>query len=298
MLDGQTLVSTSIRGFRMLFHYTRDDAVAAKTLLCTGQDPSFSGAEASLVLLYNSNDAISAENLPVIGQNLLVPTAEADKFAFGILPGCQIVNLPDLNFTDHKISATIASALEMFDVDSDQVLTYRRYVERTDRCMGFSSDLIGMIAPFIPHWQTSYRRITCPIPDCNAGPLASSLGLEAFCDRLRSTRDSPCASGQMAWLLEQSESVSNRLANFADWVNPEAVPLVIHTLNVLRRCFESTTSYFLKLEKTYKEGPTCFRYKDLVAAHLSMSIKCYPAVDGDEKGASKKPDQLKDCSHT
>lgn len=66
---GQTLASTVVRGFGIIFQYTRNEVVARKAH-------------------------------PSIRQNCSIPIDEADRFGFGIIPGCRSFKLPDLSFTD------------------------------------------------------------------------------------------------------------------------------------------------------------------------------------------------------
>ncbi len=155
--NGQRMTSTTIRGCSIHLQYTHDIGLAEKT-----KKKAFDG--------------------------VLVPSEEADELAFGILPRCQSLGLPDFFFCgsksrDETADAETGAVMEAMDILGISEATreeYGDYIKRSGLLLAFS-DLIGRVVAFMPVRGSSIVR---PHSDVHDSTMVWYSGLIVFHSRL------------------------------------------------------------------------------------------------------------------
>ncbi len=275
--NGHTLTSTSIRGLGILFQYTFDRAVIEK-------------------------------NQSSYTSHLTIPSDEADKFGFGILPGYSDLGLPDIIFGETNEIKMVEKARYQLETDffpyprSD----FETHHRNPDRISGFA-DLTSMAAPFMPISKSSVNRlISHPYRNSNYSPLLSVGGFAVFRHHLRT---------QYKVSAGNSKQTKNAYTSYMDlnaayvaynprrgnlfWESgprfPDRLGAPIGNehkfLEHIRATWKWTTEYFKDLEKIYDAPGHQFRYIDLVAAHVAQDY-CYSELSkNDGKSGSESYDE-------
>lgn len=83
---------------------------------------------------------------------------------------------------------------------------YKLYMEQSGSLRGFS-DLIGMVAPFMPLHGSRIIRVFCPYGHCEDSPLRDGEGIVTFHRLLRKKEASSDLSEQMKNVLDRCKDV-------------------------------------------------------------------------------------------
>ena len=252
---GHSLISTSVRGLGMLFQYTFDRAII----------------ERDQFTFYD---------------RITIPSDEADKFGFRIVPGYKGLDLPDFVFESMDEEKVITDIMAELEIHPNYILKLKEKLREskqlsdtfTDIC-----DLASLVAPFMPLANSSSSRIH-PFPHlCYLGSFSPLNRGWKFPERL---------SAYLETLSDHSEhlvQVHDLYTYLRDkyhsdtggpaWDLCTTFPRSDRTLNFiedLRKTWMWTTSYFQNLQEQYKTADCKFVYKDLVAAYVVQAIH-YPA---------------------
>lgn len=263
--NGQSIVSTSVRGFGILLQYTHDQAVTKKDI------ESWRG--------------------------LTVSSAEADKSGFRIIPGYERFDIPDFDFGDASELDSIKAAIDRLDIDKAVRDMYSEYFKKSNRFFGLS-DLMALAAPFMPLRHSSIIRIFRPHRDAHDTPLTWYEGFVVFRTRLSNlqTEKPEEVSEQMSLVLEKVKSMNNRWSTnngppcWEEETRNNAVDANSRSLtflNELREIWISTDNYFAHLESLPYPKKNKFRYRNLIAAHISQAL-CYPDLSNKNIAAGNK----------
>lgn len=120
--SGQSIKSTTVRGFCILLQYTLDLGVLEKM-------------------------ARTSHLLPT----LTIPSREADMLGFQIGPGSRNLRVPDFVFNNATSILTVRRATHRLGVSRDVQDMYADYSQRSGCFYGFS-DLIGLVTPPAATW--------------------------------------------------------------------------------------------------------------------------------------------------
>lgn len=246
--NGQSITSTAVRGFGLLLQYTFDRAI-----------------------VQNSKhvwDRVST---------LTVPSQEADMLGFQIVSGSRGLDLLDFVFDHSAGFAPIGQAMSQLGVNREVRDMYSRFFQRSGRLDGFS-DLIGMVAPFLPLRGSSVVQIFSPYPQFHDSPTNWWEGFVVYHARLlkyfEEQDKAADESEQMKWVLDRFEYMRRTYPwnQCPSWEGEIANKEVkngrsIVFLDDLRSIHSATTDYFKSLQ-----GQGSFRYIDLVGAHIAQAV--------------------------
>ena len=247
---GQSIISTTVRGFGILLQYSCDEGLAKK-------------AEAGAI------------------KRLTIPTEEADKLGFGIIPGYSPLSVPDFTFGDYSEVDGVIQAMLALDLSKTVIDMYRNYMKRSGRVFGFSSDLLGMASPFMPLPRSSIIKIRKPLRDCHDGPLRSFEGFTVFGLRIEGCLTQPGLPGfGSEHIKEISRRYENMRRKYSFWVHEKGPDMsedpknthFMDFLDDLNSHWDWTESYFNGRHFTTTEHPERLWYMDLVAAHISSAV--------------------------
>ena len=219
-------------------------------------------------------DAAEAEALPsrkleLVKDVIQIPTREAAKLGFGILPGCKELDLPDYNIgsiedvyaTLNKIDPTCKASQKVRDV---------RGIENTST-FGFS-DLIPMAAPMFRLRGSTIISVPIPTEDC-MGLTSHTPGFVVFFHRLQQhIRENPgLEADERKWVESKFEYLAGEYSGWVDEVeaNKQANGRSMGFLEDVHDCWDRTTIYFQVLQDQ-PEHP--LRYVDLMAAHIKHAV--------------------------
>ena len=156
--NGQTITSTTVRGLGLLLQYDYDEAYSKV-------------------------------------KSLLIPSNDADKLGFGIIPGCQSLSrpngLPDISFDGLEGKETnietnsIKGALQQLGLSVETMEDYLRWLGANDRRLYGFSDLLGMWSPFLPLWDLSVVEVMVVHRDIHDTPTLVYEGFKVFQIRLQ-----------------------------------------------------------------------------------------------------------------
>lgn len=261
--NGQSISSTVVRGFGLLLQYTYDEASHSKTT-------------------WNDDGEESRSN-PLA--DLTIPTEEADKLGFQIIPGLRCLGLPDFEFHNYDNHRRVLGAMEDLGIGRDAREHYRKYMDFSRRYCGFS-DLLAIVAPFMPLWHSSIVRVIAPHPDVHDTPMRRNEAFSIFHDRLSEVSEH-LRSGQMNQVLQRYKALAfhKNVAHRSRWTkSPSEAEMenggdndFVDFVDDIHHHWEWATQYFLTLKLRYKTSRKRFRYRDLVAAHISQGIY-YPTL--------------------
>ncbi|MCJ1233690.1 hypothetical protein MMC14_001648 [Varicellaria rhodocarpa] len=259
--DGQSIVSTPMQGFGILLQFTFNhnfEQTAGR-----GRHP---------VLDRTGHIQLGRRH------GLTIPCEEADKLGFGIMSGYKALNLPDFFFGIESELGSVRTAMNHLGIDQEKRQRYEEHWNRIQNFLGFS-DLLGMVAPFLPPRGSPVTQIMRVHRDADQGPTRWSEGLCIFYKRLTGRHS---RSPQMNCILDQY----NDMCINSDDIWKKHIPTIPNpakshdnadsTLRFLERVrlkWNQTTTYFQDLESQY----TDFEYVDLGGAHISQAVD-YPAL--------------------
>tara|TARA_R110002003_G_scaffold127_12_gene11995 strand:+ start:2965 stop:4089 length:1125 start_codon:yes stop_codon:yes gene_type:complete len=251
--NGHTFTSTVIRGFGTLVQYTYDDSYSP---------PS-----------------------PEKNERERIPTEEADKLAFGIIPGDQALHLPDLHVIpsfdksgdiaeEHTHHSSEASRLPM--------------IASSLRSIGASEAVIAAVAAD-KHWSpilSNLRVMFCPFLPLRGSTISTVFNpLRIYVENLAHREARLVLRARLEQHLAHKENQSPALNAALDYMNtyasrwhwcyvnsfnPKSYSKGLFPLDLiefLHDAWDEIRSYFMALESN--EG---IHYLDLVLAHLDLVL--------------------------
>ena len=175
---GQSITSTTVRGFGLLLQYTVDQGVIEKLQRTR--------------VLYT----------------LTIPSNRADMLGFQIVPGSRNFKLPDFGFDNSLGSPKVFLAMKNLGVGRNIQEMYAHYVQRSGCLYGFS-DLIGLVTPFLPLPGSSILQVFSPYSDVHDSPTNWWEGFVVYHARLLKYIEEGDEAGhdseQMRWVLDKFE---------------------------------------------------------------------------------------------
>lgn len=273
--SGQSITSTSVRGFGLLLQYTFDRGVLEQR-------------------------ERNSDSLP----SLTIPSREADMLGFQIVAGNYELYLPDFIFDGSTGLPAVKLAMNKLGIDPGVQDMYADYFQRSGCFFGFS-DLIGMVTPFLPLPGSSVVQIFSPYPEAHDSPTNWWEGFVVYHARLLQCMEEQRKTGdqskQMKWVLERFEYMRstypwNQCPSWeAESANNETKNgRSLDFLNDLRDIWAMTTTYFEMLQTQYRhlESSKRFRYVDLVGAHIAQAVYYPDLAEADIKAGLNKRHEL------
>ena len=266
--NGQSITSTTVRGFGLLLQYTFDRIIVE-----------------------------DMERISNRASTLTIPSREADMFGFQIIPGCKVLDLPDFVFDASAGFSPIREALIQLGVKQEDRRKYAAWNERSGGLSGFS-DLVGMVAPFLPLPGSSVVQIFAPITQFAVSPTNWWEGFVTYHARLLQCMDEQTKAGdeskQIKWVLDRFEYMRrtypwNQCPSWEDEIGNKNVKngRSLVYLDDLRSIWSATTDYFKMLQ-----SQKSLRYIDLVAAHITHALETPELADTNIKDRTNKRYQL------
>ena len=271
--DGQSIVSTPMQGFGILLQFTFNHNFEQTA-----------GRRPHPVL-----DGVGHVQL-ARRDGLTIPCEEADKLGFGIMPGCKALNLPDFFFGIEGEFSSVKTVMSHLGISLEKRQGYEEHWKTAQNFLGFS-DLLGMVAPFLPPRGSPIVQIMRVHRDADQSP---TKWLEGFCVFHKRLTEHNSRSPQMDYILEQyndlfpdSDDIWKKFIQNPPKSHKNPGP-TLRFLESVRLKWDQTTTYFQDLQHRYTE----FKYVDLVGAHISQAIE-YPALakdlfEDETKHGSKK----------
>ena len=263
--NGQSITSTSVRGFGLLLQYTYDVSIVR---IQTG--------------IGNRGDLTT----PTIASR------EADMLGFQITP--RTYGIPNFVFGSPMDTSTIIRALNQLGLSQDVQNMYVSYFQKSKRLYGFS-DLIGMVTCFLPLQGSSVVQVFSPYPDAHDSPTNWWEGFVVYHARLLECVEQEIKTGdcseQMRWVLHKFEYMRrtypwNQSPSWeAESMNKNTKTRSVEFLNDLRDIWSTATDYFRDL------GPN-FRYRDLVGAHIAQAVYYPDLAEANIKAGTNKRYEL------
>ena len=248
--NGQSITSTSVRGFGLLLQYTYDISIVRIQNGIGNKDDSFTPTIAS---------------------------READMLGFQITP--RTYGIPNFVFGTPMDTSIITRVMNQLGLDQDVQDMYVSYFRKSKRLYGFS-DLIGMVTCFLPLQGSSIVQVFSPYPDAHDSPTNWLEGFVVYHARLLECVEEQIKTGnhskQMQWVLDKFEYMRstypwNQCPSWeAEGMNKKTKNRSIAFLNDLRDIWSTATDYFRDLSPN-------FRYRDLVGAHIAQAVY-YPEL--------------------
>lgn len=210
------------------------------------------------------------EELPK--SELYIPTREADMMGFGILPGCDILDVPTFNVgTTDEVYATM-DILDNTRNASERLRDLNcLLVGKWDaHCMYGFSDIIALAAPMLRRRHSTIVRVPTPAEYCSS-LLSHKECFVVFYNRLKEylgTR-SEDRFEQAIWVLKQYERLKSR---HSEWENEAENNNKVNDsdltfLDNVHHRWDSTTDYFVQLQEAHH-----LHYLDLMASHISHAV--------------------------
>ena len=271
--NGQSITSTTVRGFGLLLQYTFD-----------------------LIVLDRYVDK-RAQNWN-IKSTLTIPSFAADMLGFQIVPGSRDLSLPDFVFDISAGFSPVRAAMSQLGLNRDVQDMYANFFHSSGHLYGFS-DLIGMVAPFMPLPGSSVVQVFSAYPNIHDSPTNWWEGFVVYHARLLTFTEqlekANHHSEQMKWVLDSFEYMRrtypwNQCPSWEDEIANKKVKngRSIDFLDDLRNTWSTTTNYFKDLEK--ERSP--FRYIDLVGAHIAQAVHYPDLAEANIKAGTNKRYEL------
>ena len=269
--NGQSIISTTVRGFGLLLQYTFDRIIVED-------------------LKHVSNR----------GSTVTIPSREADMLGFQIVPGCKDLDLPDFIFDGSAGFSPIQQAMVQLGIRYEVRKMYAGFYERRSGGLDGFTDLVGMVAPFLPLPGSSVVQIFTPFPKFYVSPTNWWEGFAVFHIRLSQAMEEQTKAGnkseQMAWVLDRFEYMERTYPDkqTPSWKDENSNKRVkngrsLVYLDDLRTIWLATTDYFRNLQ-----SQKSFRYIDLVGAHIAQAVYYSDLTNEHIKDRSNKRFQLGD----
>ena len=271
--NGQSITSTTVRGFGLLLQYTFD----------------------LIVLDRNADKRAQTWN---IKSTLTIPSFAADMLGFQIVPGSRDLSLPDFVFDISAGFSPVRVAMNQLGLNRDVQDMYANFFHSSGHLYGFS-DLIGMVAPFMPLPGSTVVQVFSAYPNIHDSPTNWWEGFVVYHARLlefmEQLEKANHHSKQMKWVLDRFEYMRrtypwNLCPSWEDEIANKEVKngRSIDFLDDLRNTWSTTTSYFRNLE--IRESP--FRYIDLVGAHIAQAVYYPDLAEANIKAGTNKRYEL------
>lgn len=263
--NGQSITSTTVRGFGLLLQYTFDLSIVR---IQTG---------------IGSGDTLI----------LTIPSREADMLGFQITP--RTYGVPRFVFGDPIGPNTITRAMSQLGLDREVQDMYVEYFRKSKRLYGFS-DLIGMVTCFLPLQGSSIVQIFSPYPEAHDSPTNWWEGFVVYHARLLKCVEGQIKTGdhseQMKWVLDRFEYMRSTYPwnQCPSWEaesrnNETKNGRSIAFLNDLRNIWLAAEDYFRTLSSK-------FRYRDLVGAHIAQAVYYPDLAEANIKAGTDKRYEL------
>ena len=238
----------------------------------------------------------------------VIPSADADRLAFGIIPVCRDLfdlDESDLDFGGYEIGShydewdsfpkmletlgVSTSTLERLNDDfvqgglaeSSSKTDLEDYIQNWQTA-NVVADVVSIVAPFMPIPNLYARRITAPYYHNIDSPLRTAALAGKLFPYLRDN-----ASTRIPSLQQKVDEWRQLMDNYYKDQNSRQAGktdqgLQAQVQEMQRNLFHWTTKYFQSLSNSkilQKTGPNGqkmpFEYKDLVAAHVEMAVAVY-----------------------
>ena len=208
---------------------------------------------------------------------LFIPSEAADKMGFGIVPGQDILGIPDYTIgTEEEILATLRKQIDPSNAAADQV---KSLLEANPGWTPGISDIIGLAAPMIRPPSSSLVRVPAPA-GYNVGLTQQEEGFVVFRNRLHGFITERDAKGepithQTRHIFEQYEELRERYGK--QWEDQHVCNQSLNDRSViylddLHSRHTAATEYFKNIARNYQE----FRYTDLMYAHIRHAVNYFP----------------------
>lgn len=198
---------------------------------------------------------------------LYIPSREADMMGFGILPGCEGLQLPPSRIGTIEEVYTTLNVLDPTRKASRKIGDVRGI---EPRCTFGFSDLIPLAAPMMHSNGSSIIRLPMPTEYC-VGLTCHREGFVVFHHRLKEymTETKYPVSDQTKWVLQQYETLK---AQYLEWenealANEQGNDRNQDFLEKSHACWDTATEYFINLQQTDQ-----LRYCDLMASHITHAV--------------------------
>ena len=265
--NGQSITSTTVRGFGLLLQYTFD------------------------------RGPVRDWNTPNTVNTLTIPSQEADMLGFQIVSGSKDLYLPDFLFDNSAGFSPIGQAMKQLGVDRVVQDMYSRFFQRSGCLYGFS-DLVGMVAPFLPLPGSSVVQVFSPYPQFHDSPTNWWEGFVVYHARLLKYLEEQNKAGddseQIRWVLDRFEYMRSTYPwnQCPSWEGEIANKEVkngrsISFLRDLREIWSAATDYFKTLQS---QGS--FNYIDLVGAHIAQAVYYPDLAEANIKAGTNKRYEL------
>ena len=267
--NGQSITSTTVRGFGLLLQYSFDRAIVDK-------GPHYWDLTSSLT----------------------IPSWEADSLGFQIVRGSEDLRLPDFIFDVSAGFAPVGQVMSQLGINRNTQDMYAQFFHRSDRLYGFS-DLIGMVAPFLPLPGSTVIQIFAPYPQFHDSPTNWWEGFVVYRARLIKSLKEQAETGwdseQMKWVLDRFEYLRwtypwDQCPSWEGEIENKKVKngRSVLFLNDIRHLWSTTTTYF----KTLRRKENRFRYIDLVGAHIAQAVYYPDLAEANIKAGTDKRFEL------
>ena len=212
-----------------------------------------------------------------------IPSSEADRMGFGILPGFTHFGIPDFKMgTIEEVYETM-NILDNSGKASTTLRNVRGLVPRVT--FGFS-DLVPLAAPMLRRRGSTVIRLPIPSEYC-VGLTCHTEGFMVFHHRLKeyiSSRDEYPVTPQTRWVLRKYEE----LAQYPEWedevlANDQCNSRNLRFLEDVHTCWDEATDYFYKIQRG-----SLFKYYDLMASHIRHAVNYWGDAWAHLKGEDGK----------
>ena len=201
--------------------------------------------------------------------DITIPTPQAAKPSFGILPGYKALNLPDYHISSIEDVYATLNLLDPTCKASQKVRDVRGIC--SESAFGFS-DLIPMAAPMLRLRGSSIVRIPIPTQYC-VGLTCNTPGFLIFHHRLAAyiAENQDLLTEHVPWVHAQ---ISSLTTEFPEWeneilANQHANDRSLDFLERVHDCWDHTTKYFSSLQSDYDRAHL---YLDLMATHIKHAV--------------------------
>jgi hypothetical protein len=297
--SGHSLASLELRGLGLALRYSYNDFQPEKIIEYTRTSADQSRQ--------------SADMWPL--NNLFIPSRDADKMAFGLIPADRDLMTEEYNLGGGNGSMDhVSRILRKLGVrqETRQYLTTGpsrgRFDEdsRNDDVPTGFTDALYLLPPWLPLPDLGAVRIRLPYRQCSATPLNWREGIVTFWVRLRQFLETIASKPpQLVKVLSHLDRIRNEYPN--NFIHIHSLKNELYHFNgdsmssenallMLKEMFDDTTTFFkylqgkyLPLESRFEKFGTGFHYPDLVAAHIEM------AVEAHHESRAKPLEQRRDC---
>ena len=246
--NGQGVFSTLARPIGILLQYTH--------------------LEGGVTLIEKSKSPIDERSSVA---ELYIPAREADMMGFGILPGCDVLNVPNFKL---GTTAEVYAAMDMLDSTRKASAKLKDVnnllMGKWDaHCMYGFSDIVALAAPMIRRRHSTIVRVPTPAEYCSSLLSCKECFVVFSCRLKEYLRSEVTVFEQGEWVLNQYEQLNTL---YRDWEDQaENNDLVngrdLIFLEAVHDRWDATTDYFVQIEKTHQ-----LHYLDLMASHISHAV--------------------------